>query len=94
MRLNDRHSTNCSTYLRIVVFVSVLVVGALVWAVLGNTSPSEETQTEVDYPVDFSDPRHLAGLADMIFVGRVVDVTGTETLDERMPETQYKVKIV
>lgn len=46
------------------------------------------------YVTDISDPQKLAGLADDVFVGRVVTLTGSTSTEEALPANQYKVQVV
>ena len=47
-----------------------------------------------DYVTDVQDQRRLAGLADAIFVGEVLEQIGTKSITEGIPETQFRVQVV
>lgn len=70
-----------------VVLASASVAGV---AMLGDRSPIQ--RAEVDWVTNVADPRGLAGLAENIFFGIVVEQVGTEQLG-RLPETQYRVRV-
>ena len=69
--------------------------------IVGGTTLSQQLSsqprvihTEVSFVSDFSDSRKLVGFADNVFVGRVLEQTGTHSPDGAMPETLFKVDVI
>lgn len=62
---------------------------------LSNNNPENPVIKTVEYSntFDVSDPKRLVGWADSVFIGKVVEQSGTKALDS-LPETQFKVEII
>ncbi|MEH7885070.1 hypothetical protein V7654_12210 [Bacillus sp. JJ1609] len=62
---------------------------------LSNNTPENPVIKTVEYShtFDVSDPNRLVGWADNVFIGKVVDQSGTKSLGG-LPETQFKVEIM
>jgi len=77
-------------------FVTALGLFAIVGAGVVGCSPSTQPQErtmEASFVTDVSDDRKLAGIAQNIFIGKVVSEAGTKKLG-RTPETQFNVEVV
>lgn len=57
------------------------------------TQPPTTIFSHPSYETDIHDQRKLAGDVDAIFVGTVLEQTGTKSLGA-MPETQFRVKVI
>jgi hypothetical protein len=64
-------------------------------ALLSNNPPDNPVIKTVEYSntFDVSNPNLLVGWADSVFIGKVVEQSGTKALDG-LPETQFKVEVV
>ncbi|MBV9787095.1 MAG: hypothetical protein JOZ51_02900 [Chloroflexi bacterium] len=69
--------------------------------VLGGTTLAQRyaaqprtIHVDVSHVSDFSDTRKLAGFADNVFIGRVLEKTGTHSPDGVLPETLFKVDVI
>ena len=62
---------------------------------LSNNPPENPVIKTVEYSntFDVSNPNMLVGWADSVFIGKVVEQSGTKALDS-IPETQFKVEVV
>ncbi|WP_423406727.1 hypothetical protein AABM38_12520 [Heyndrickxia sp. MSNUG] len=62
---------------------------------LSNNSPENPVIKTVEYnnTFDVSDPNRLVGWADSVFIGKVVEQSGTKSL-AGLPETQFKVEVM
>lgn len=58
----------------------------------GSNTEGDVTRAEAAYVIDVEDPRQVAGFADAIFVGTVVEQVATTTRIA-IPETQFTVDV-
>lgn len=62
-------------------------------AVFSSAAKSSITYSDSIYPVDFSDDRVLVGASDNVFVGEVLEESGTKDTEIGV-ETQFKVRVL
>lgn len=69
--------------------------------ILGGTTLTQQyfsqprtINAHVSHVADFSDTRRLTGFADNVFIGRVLEQTGTHSPDGVLPETLFKVDVI
>ncbi|MBA4496085.1 hypothetical protein ACFO25_16495 [Paenactinomyces guangxiensis] len=53
----------------------------------------DQQSVHINMVTDLNDPRKLAGLAENIFVGKVISQAGTKSLSQ-LPETQFNVEVI
>lgn len=66
----------------------MLLGGYLVWANIEQTRSAH-----AGWVADFHDPRQLVGAASAVFVGRVIEQTGTMSVGQ-FPQTQFEVEVL
>ncbi|CAI9393601.1 hypothetical protein ACTQ5K_21355 [Niallia sp. Sow4_A1] len=59
-----------------------------------NKSKVEEVILHPDFITDVTDDKKLVGVSDNVFLGKVIKQTGTKSIEEYLPETQYSVEII
>jgi hypothetical protein len=80
-------------HLSSVALAVALVVGGTTLAQRYSAQP-RTLQAEVSFVADFSDTRKLAGFVDSVFIGRVIEQSGTHSPDGVIPETLFKVEVI
>lgn len=66
----------------------------MAWWGIGTAEPDEFRVTYSDFsiPTDLSEEERLAGIAEDVFYGVVIDKKGSRVIDE-LPETQWNVRV-
>jgi hypothetical protein len=82
-----------SKYLSSIALAVALVVGGSTLAQRYSAQP-RTLHADISYVADFSDTRKLAGFVDNVFIGRVLDKSGTHSPDGGVPETLFKVEVL
>jgi hypothetical protein len=101
MKINTRVGLHSSSLTRLA--TAALCVGSLgLLSACSGTSPAEPApitspaqttrHAEASFITDIADQRKLAGIADNIFTGTVIEQVGTKTLDDA-PATQFTVEV-
>lgn len=81
-----------TTLLSVLLMLTVAIVAMVTTVIQGQTHP-DFTYTEALYATDVSDPRHLVGITENVFVGRVSSFNATHYPD-LIPETLFTVEVV
>lgn len=77
-----------------IIAAALLLLGMANWYIIQSYLEEKQPQTvHVNMATDISDKQKLAGIAENVFVGKVIAQTGTKSLSE-VPETQFKVKVI
>ncbi|MEH6796692.1 MAG: hypothetical protein V7694_21415 [Rhodococcus sp. (in: high G+C Gram-positive bacteria)] len=60
---------------------------------VSQSNPQTDTHAEASWVIDIHNLRQVAGFADAVFVGTVLEQTGFETERSAIPETQFRVQV-
>jgi hypothetical protein len=83
----------------VIVVIAILLVSGI-WLLFNMTKPIlgrdlPVSYASAEYAFDVTDPRAMAGEMDYIFVGQIVDVTGTDyRYASNVPVTNYDVRVL
>lgn len=86
MNLTTKHLSSAALAL-------ALVLGGTTLAQRFSSQP-RVLHVDISHVADFNDTRRLAGFADNVFIGRVLEQTGTHSPDGVLPETLFKVDVI